>query len=254
MRSATIFNAISLLFLILTIVVIVVVGGIMISPVPVEEIGEIPTTVPDDLFPTNTPTFTHTATFTATFPPTLTSTFTYTPSITPSVTPSLTPTITLSPTITFTPTITLTPSITNTLPTDTPSGPTETLPPTVSPYLFGLREPVRYVPNFANTLGCSWEGIGGQVIDLNDQEVLPGTYQIRVFGGDIQDKITLVGSNSLYGPISGWEVQVASIVNSTTYFVRLETINGTPISENLQVPFFADCARNVAIVNFKQLR
>ena len=63
-----------------------------------------------------------------------------------------------------------------------------------------------------------------------------------------------IGSNTLYGPVSGWEAQVGSFANSTTYFVRMETINGTPISENIQVPFFSDCTRNLAIVNFKQLR
>jgi hypothetical protein len=246
-RSAAIFNVISLIFLILTVVVMVVVGSLMLAPAPEEPVAELPTTVPDELFPTLTPTFTHTPTFTATFPPTFTPTPTFTATITPSITPSLTPTITFTPSITPTASETFTPTV-----TVSPTGPTDTPQPSLSPFLFGVPNGVTYNTN-ANVLGCSWQGIGGQVLDLNGVEIPAGKYQIRVYGNGFE-RVVIPGSNSLYGLISGWEVQTDNFVNSNTYFARLETINGTEISEAVQVPFFSDCTRNVGVVTFRQLR
>lgn len=248
MRSAAIFNIISFIFLILTIVVIVGVGALLASPPPTTAVVALPTTVPEALFPTLTPTFTHTPTFTRTIPPTFTSTATHTPTITPSVTPSLTFTPSFTPSITFTPSTTFTAS-----PSPTATGPSPTPQPSISPFLFGVPTGIIYETNTRNSLGCSWQGVGGQVVDLANQEVLPGRYQVRVFGNGFE-RVVQLGSNSLYGLTSGWEVQTDSLVNTNTYFVRLETVNGTEISEALQVPFFSDCTRNVAIIKFQQLR
>jgi hypothetical protein len=251
-----VYNTIAFIFFILTIAVIVGVGVLLATP-PAESVAVLPTEFPEDLFPTLTPTSTHTATSTATFPPTFTSTFTPTFTVTPSVTPSNTPTITLTPSETLIPSATFTASVTPTAepptPTPTPTGPTVTPVPSLSPYLFGPREAPRFAANTFNTLGCAWQGIGGQVFDLQGQEVPRGNYQVRVFGGGAETVVG-VGTNSLYGLASGWEVQVASGVNSNTYFVRLETINNTPISEDVQVGFGNNCAANLALVNFVQLR
>jgi hypothetical protein len=251
-----VYNIIALIFFILTIAVIVGVGVLLATP-PSETVAELPTPFPDDLFPTLTPTFTHTPTFTPTFPPTFTSTFTPTFTVTPSVTPSNTATITLTPSESPIPSATFTPSITPTpepaTATPTATGPTPTLQPSLSPYLFGLRESPRFAANTFNTLGCAWQGIGGQVFDLQGIEVPLGTYQVRVFGSGVET-VVQVGSNSLYGLVSGWEVQVASGVNSNSYFIRLETVNNTPISEDVQVGFGNNCAANLALVTFVQLR
>lgn len=251
-----VYNIIALIFFILTIAVIVVVGVMLVTPLE-EAVADLPTTVPDDLFPTLTPTFTHTPTFTPTFPPTFTPTFTATYTLTPSMTPSHTPTITFTPSITPIPSLTFTPSITPTAepdtPTPTPTGPTMTPVPSLSPYLFGAREGPQFSANMYNTLGCAWQGIGGQVFDLQGFEIPRGSYQVRVYGSGIETVVE-IGTNSLYGIVSGWEVQVASGVNSNVYFVRLETVNSTPISEEVQVGFSSDCVANVARVNFAQLR
>jgi hypothetical protein len=253
-RSAAIFNVVTLIFLLLTLATIAFVGSQLLTPPPSTPVADLPTEIPPDLFPTLTPTFTHTPTYTPTFPPTFTPTYTLTATITPSLTPSNTPTITFTPSITPTPTITFTPSASPTLePTPTATGPTATLQPSLSPFIFGAPpENITYSPN-ANTLGCSWQSIGGQILDLTGTEIPAGRYQVRVFGNGL-DRVVLPGSNSLYGLVSGWEVQTDSIVNLNTYFVRLETINGTEISETIQVPFFSDCARNAVRVTFRQLR
>lgn len=184
--------------------------------------------------------------------PTFTPTATVTPS--PSFTPSLTPTITNTPGPTDTPSMTPTPeaSLTPT-PTETPVGPTATLPPTLSPFLFALRSEIEFVAN-ANTAGCAWTGFNGSVMQQDGQPVVE-QYRIRVFSdtGDFE-QIATTGSNTLLGDPSGWEIQVANILSTRTYFVRVESVGGTPISDNVRVTFPGDCAQNRAVVRFIQTR
>lgn len=242
------YNAITLLFTLLTIGMIVFVVIQLSGPSLVtEEVAELPTVVVlPTLTPSNTPT--------RTIPPTFTPTFTVTPSptLTLTVTSSVTPTFTVSPspTITDTPAASPTPTITETSNvTPTPGTPTATPPP---PYIFSQRGETRFSSNFANTLGCAWQGIGGQVFDLQGIEMTT-PYQIHVYGGGI-DQVVNTGSNSIYGPSSGWEVQVSSATNTNTYFVELRTSFGTVVSAPVQVTFAQDCTRNVALVDFVQIQ
>jgi len=255
------FNLITILFVLLTIGEIVVFGSVLTAPPPAREVAALPTVVVlPSLTPSNTPTRTPVPSWTFTPSTTPTRTPTFTPSRTLSVTPSRTlsptpvppsatvPTATITETAfpsetplptataTFTPSLTLTPS---------PTG------PTVSPFLFGLREgqPI-YTQNFANTAGCSWEGIGGQVFGLNNQAA--AGFQVHVFGPSL-DRYVLSDSNTLYGP-GGWEQPVSNAVSGNTYYVELLSPGGTVVSPRITVTFTADCARNLALVNFEQKR
>lgn len=184
--------------------------------------------------------------------PTFTPTVTFTPTFTE--TPSLTPTITNTPGPTDTPSMTPTPSISPTFtPTPTPTGPTPTLPPTLSPFLFTLRNEIEFLPN-ANAAGCSWTGISGSVLQQDGQPVTQA-YNIRVFTetGDFESLVA-TGSNTTFGEISGWEVPVANVLNTRTYLVRVESLGGTPISDNVRVTFIGDCSQNRAVVRFIQTR
>ncbi|MBK8020188.1 MAG: hypothetical protein IPK19_01890 [Chloroflexi bacterium] len=228
---------------------------------------------------TFTPTFTHTPTDTpvpptgsATPRPTFTATLTFTPGPTGTTPPTatITPSETIRPTDTVPPSATLTftpvPSqtITATLPFTATPQPTSTPLPTAtqivtiapieapSPYPFALRDgqPV-FAQNFANTAGCAWQGIGGQVFDLNDQPLLGVT--IHVFGNGVDARVTS-GTNTIYG-IAGWEVPLNSMLTGNSYLVELLSPAGTPISPQFTVTFtMNDCARNLALVNFKQTR
>ncbi len=249
--SARTFNIISLIFLILTILAVVFIVSRLMAPPPTPSTVavQVPTQIVlPSLTPSNTPSRTLPPTFTFTPTNTLTPTSTFTPS----------PTITASPTITETagptdtPSNTPTPSISPTPePSATPTGPTPTREPTLSPFLYMLRQDqVIFTQNFANTAGCAWQGIGGQVFDINSQGV--NGLQIHVFGSDI-DRFVISGSNSLYG-IGGWEVPVDNKINSQTYYVELLSAAGTVISPRIQVIFPSDCARNLALVNFIQSR
>ena len=254
MGRSTLFNFIAIIFLILALLWVVFVISRLLGP-PATSLEAASIMIPTSfVLPTLTPT--------NTFTPTLTPTDTLTPTITPSetTTPSETPTPVPSVTITDTPAATLTPSSTPTplatftpQPSPTPTGPSPTSPPTVSPFPFKLREDaVIFTQNVINSAGCAWEGLGGQVFGL-DGNPLPGL-QIHVFSaeGDI-DAIRQAGENSLYGP-AGWEQPVSNTINNKTFFVQLLSPQGTVISERIQITFPSDCAQNLAIVNFIQTR
>jgi hypothetical protein len=151
----------------------------------------------------------------------------------------------------LTPTITLTPSETPVPPSETPSGPTNTPEPTLSPFLYDLRngQPI-FTQNFANTAGCAWQGIGGQVFDINGLPL--NGLKIHVFNNQF-DRTVDSGSNSLYGA-GGWEVPVESTISANIYFVELLSPGGTVISPRVQVGFPSDCLKNLALVNFEQKR
>jgi len=254
-----IYNIISIIMLIATVVTIVVVA-VMFTSEPSDDdlIAGLPT-----LIPTFTPTFTYTPSNTPTatntsLPPTFTPTPTNT--LTPSPTFTITPSITASVTITNTPQATLTPSITPTpsitftfTPTATPTGATATYTPSVSPFLFDLREPVSFTANFANTAGCNWQGVGGQVIAFGGAPYNAAPLQVRAYNSTV-DRVVGIGSNNLYGEVSGWEIPLDTSVNNQIYFVHLETQNGTRISPVVEVNFNGQCNFNVGIINFLQTR
>jgi len=112
---------------------------------------------------------------------------------------------------------------------------------------------VIFTSNFANSAGCAWQGIGGQVFGLDGLEIRG--MQIHVFTPDGRfDQTTPTGSNSLYGQNSGWEVRVDNQINNLTYLVELRSAGGTPVSQPITVQFPQDCAANLALVRFVQER
>lgn len=271
MGRGIVFNVITVIFLLLTALIcgyIVINLATQTNPVGETSVVQVPTLIElPSVTPTFTPTLTPVPTDTPTWTPsptfTLTPTLTFTlPTVPPTNTFTFTPVPSLTPTNTLIPSLEPSATITNTLVptlTDTPA-PTETFGPNLitqeptvpppSPFPFQQREQTLYTINFANTAGCLWQGIGGQVFDTQG---LPLTgINVHVFGAGI-DSFTVSGSNTLYGP-SGWEVPVANGVNISTYFVEIQTQAGTIISPPIQVTFAADCARNLALVNFEQTR
>ncbi len=271
-----IYNIISLVFLVLALLILVFVGVRMTQAptVVATVVAALPTAA---VLPSLTPTLTETpvpptATFTLTPSPTNTETFTPSPTFTWTLIPTLTttavpPTFTPLPSATWFPSATITPSLTITftlvpsltsvpsttpLPTATVNSftPQPTEPPP-SPFPFRLRDPQPvYTLNFANSAGCSWQGIGGQVSDMGGVAI--NGIRVHVYGAGI-DTYSTSGSNSLYGP-SGWEVPLANIVTTSVYFVELQSQGGTIISETVQVSFPGNCQQNLALVNFQQTR
>ncbi len=256
-----VFNFVTVFFLVLTIACLVLTAVFAAGIVPVPFLAPRPPVIPQ-VAVVPSPTITNTPipptwTFTPSKTPTPSSTPTATSSPTPSLTITSTPGPTDTPTITPTASETYTPTPTETFtPSVTPTGPTPTFTPTPSPFPFVLQgNSVVFTANFANTAGCAWQGIGGQVFGLSG-EGLTG-YQVRITGGGLGEGgagvVVMTGSNTLYGP-SGWEQFVAGQTNNETYFVELLSPQGTPISPTVQVTFPNNCAQNLALVNFVQTR
>ncbi len=249
--KGSIYNIISVVFLLLTILVIAFVAMRLAGPVA--ERPQAAIILPTDfVLPSITPSPIPTTGLPPTFTFTPTDTLTPTNTEPPTLTATVSPTITDTPAPTETATISPTPSISPTpLPTETPTGPTSTLAPTQNPYLFELRQgQVILTQNFANTAGCAWQGLGGQV--FNTEGTPLDGLKVHIFGTNF-DRIVDSGSNSLYGP-GGWEVPVDNRISAQSYFVELMSPGGTVVSERIQVVFPSDCARNVALVNFIQTR
>jgi hypothetical protein len=252
--GSVLFNALTLIFLVMSLASLVCVGAVFAFPglVPLEfrpatRVALV--TVPP--LPAQ-PTATATARF-ATLPPEWTATLTLTPSLTPipsetfTLTPSRTPrgpteTPTLTPSITRTPTRT---------PTVTPTGPTRTPTRTLSalPYTLQGNGPT-YVTNFANSAGCNWQGIAGQVFDLAGKPVLG--LLVHLEGGGLNYD-TITGSKPEYGT-GGYELFIGNSPQTTTntYRVQLRTSAGQPLSDTYVIPTFQDCNRNLALVNYVQ--
>ncbi|MBK9124292.1 MAG: hypothetical protein IPM16_14400 [Chloroflexi bacterium] len=230
---AGLFNAVSVLFFIATLAVVTGVIYLLVAPPPVSDIAAMPTRVPDP--PTATPT--DTPTETPLPPPTLPPTFTAAPA---TATPTSRPTETAEPSATLTPSITFTPS----------STPTPTS--TVIPFVYYAPDPPVLRENFANSLGCAWQGVGGRVLDaaqLELNEAVAADLRVHVFSDSVDETVP-VGSNSFYGERTGWEVQTAVRARDEIVYARLENDAGTPQSPDVLVQFPGTCEQNLAEVVF----
>lgn len=199
--------------------------------------------------------------------PTLPSTFTVTPTITntrpPTNTPAaVTPTDTPIP-VSDTPAATATvdatqiAQLTEQVPTNTPP-PTNTSAPTFTPtktqsaFPFTVQGGIPIPqPNFANSAGCNWMGIGGQAFNLEGNPIIGLVVHLEG-GGLNQDAIT--GTKSAYGT-GGYEFFLNNrpVQSSGEYKVQLRDQNGNiPFSDFITVNTFADCNKNLLLVNFVQ--
>ena len=168
----------------------------------------------------------------------------------PTVVPSLTPTFpprTPTPTPTNTPTPTYTPS-----PTPTP-GPSPTPTNTRSAFLFTKsEESPEYRQNYANTAGCDWLGIAGEVLNVSRDPVPGGQYQVHVWACGVDMRVP-AGSAPAYGR-SGYEVYLFDEPVVRSCNVQLETTSGSLVSEVYTVRTEDACNANLTLFNFVQNR
>jgi hypothetical protein len=185
---------------------------------------------------------------------------TSTASVTPTATlPLLAPTFTPQPSATTQPTFTPNPTATP-LPTYTPF--TIVTPPTGSPtpvpdYPFQPFDdhPLAIQNVVHQDLGCSWLGVGGQVIDERGAPILGLVVHLSgTLAGRTIDMLTLTGSAAQfgYGP-SGYEFVLADepVPSSNEMYVQLLDQSGEPLSAQILFSTFADCNRNLILISFE---
>lgn len=188
-----------------------------------------------------------------TFPPTWTSTFTPSPSSAPAVAITETPTRLAAATTSATSEASGTPDETAAALalTPSPTGPTPTRTRTLSAFQFTVQgEGPVAVQNFANSQGCNWMGIGGQAFNLAGNPIVG--LIVHLDGGDLNlDAIT--GSKTAYGA-GGYEFTLNDHVVQTKgeFRVQLRDTSGVPLSDFVVVDTFADCKKNLLLVNFVQ--
>ena len=139
--------------------------------------------------------------------------------------------------------------------TATPEEPTPE--PTVEPapvYVFQEGSP-SYLANFANpALGCDWMGVAGQVFDEDGVEVLD---LFVIVGNTLNENAaelsSQTGTAAAYGP-GGYEIKLSDAAEDTTQTFWIEVINpeGEILSDRLFFDTYADCEKNLILINFIQ--
>ncbi len=179
------------------------------------------------------------------------------PTLAPSVTPLvLLPTQTPAPTLPNQPT----PTAILATPAGTFTGPT--LSPTVksnSVFAFILQSEPKAIDStlFSPARGCQWMGVAGQAFDLKNSPV-PLGIEVQL-AGVLDGKpiliTSLTGTATLYG-LSGYEITLADkpIASRGSLWIRLVDQAGLALSDRVYFDTFADCSRNLIIINFKQVR
>ena len=124
------------------------------------------------------------------------------------------------------------------------------LPVISNEVLFGLQPgSPSYLANFLNIFGCNWFGIAGRAFGRDSNPVIGLTVHLEG-GGINQDVVTGSGPGAL-GP-GGYEIPISDQPIATTgvYFIQLRTSTGAPLSAQFMIPTYADCAKNLILVNF----
>jgi hypothetical protein len=138
------------------------------------------------------------------------------------------------------------------------SSPTPTLTLTPAPFNFALQQgsPVA-IPNvFYPDLGCSWSGVGGQVLDLSGGPVIGLT--VRLYGSlnsQMIDQRTLTGVNQAYGD-AGFEFKLGDkpVASQGTLYIQLLDQADLPMSDKIFFDTYDDCQRNLVVVNIVQVK
>jgi hypothetical protein len=103
--------------------------------------------------------------------------------------------------------------------------------------------------------GCSGLYIAGHITDIDHNPVMLMTVRaVGNLGGEEIFIEVLSGSNQDY-TVSGWEIKLSDTLIDSTGAITLslyEQGGWEPISEEVLVDTFDDCARNLAVVNFVQ--
>ncbi len=183
----------------------------------------------------------------------------------PSSTPTpkvLPPTWTPTPPETATPTITPPVAVLGGEAVEVTPGPAEITPEATeksnSLYAFNVVGEVKAVDGtiFRPEHACKWLGVAGQAFDLQNRPATGITVQVGgSLGRSYIDLISLTGTAVWYGP-SGFEVFLSDVPTSTenSLWVRLMDQSGLPLSGKIYFNTSDDCAKNLVVINFRQVR
>jgi hypothetical protein len=235
-----VWNVLTLLAVVGIVVFGVFYAMIFINPLGAFNPFPLPTLVPTLFIPSITPLPTYTQT-PIQLPATITNTVIPTATITP-----------IPPTPTA---IQATPIGTLALSSGTPVTPTSKVTPVYSFALQGDPKPIDATLLDA-AHGCNWMGVGGRVYDLQNA---PATkIEVQLFGilnGNLLNETSLTGTARTYGE-AGFECTLGNkaIASTQRLWIRLVDQSGVPLSDRIFFDTFAECNKNLIVINFKQVK
>lgn len=104
--------------------------------------------------------------------------------------------------------------------------------------------------------GCNWIGVAGQVFDLNGAPIRNLYLHLEGFwNGTAVSSEALSGSADYYGP-AGYEFVLGTQTLDSTQTLWLQVMDGAhkQVSPRVYLNTYNDCARNLVLVNFVQVR
>jgi len=114
-----------------------------------------------------------------------------------------------------------------------------------------------YTVNFARPeAGCGWLGLAGQVFDA---QAVPLPNLLVVVEGYLGETpvegLALTGSCPAYGP-GGYEIVLGSlpVESSKALTVSLFDLEGNLLASRVALDTYADCGKNLILVNFEAVR
>lgn len=259
--ASVIWNILTVIFLLMTLCICIGVGVLLINPQNSLNPFPPPTMPVEAEYPTATPTPK------SVLPPTWTPAPTILPSETPLPTDTLIPTNTSVPTNTTPPTEAVaSPSTTVETPPETPGegSPSATpeqqateTPSESMPFVLHPGDPVA-INNIAYPeAGCNWMGVGGRAFDLSGAAIEEGLF-VQLGGtinGEPVELLGMIGMVDNYGPGS-YEFVLGEepIASTQILWVQLFDQAMLPLSEQIYFDTYADCDRNLILINFNQVR
>ena len=104
--------------------------------------------------------------------------------------------------------------------------------------------------------GCDWMGVGGQVLGLQGQPIPGITVQLSgSLDGKVINLTSLTGTVLQFGD-AGYEFKISDLPQQTNgvFWLRLVDQANLPLSGRIYFDTYAECGKNLVVVNFKQVR
>ncbi|UCE00293.1 MAG: hypothetical protein JSV42_06095 [Chloroflexota bacterium] len=248
--AAVVWNILTAIVLLMTFCVCVIVAWFMINPQNSMNPFPPPTLPVEAKPPTPTPTPR------SVLPPT------WTPAPAEIATATSQATITALPTDTQPPVAPTEDFLTQTpgdiLASETPPGAAETPTPNVDmPFVLHPGDPVAINNIWHPELACNWMGVGGQAFDLTGAPIDQGLLvQLGgILDGEPVDNLGMIGMVSINGP--GWyefELADTPVESTQTLWIQLVDQAMLPLSDKVYFDTYADCDKNLILINFNQVR
>lgn len=110
-----------------------------------------------------------------------------------------------------------------------------------------------WLPNFIHPeAGCNWLGVAGQAFDAEGNPVTMLVVEVGgILSGNQIQSLSLTGVAPAYGP-SGYEVHLGNraVDSGSTLWIMLKDLSGKELSNRIYFDTFADCSRNLVLINF----